>query len=115
MNKTVIIGGGAWGCALGSALLEKTTTPFILTSSPKRANDINNGKSSRFDDNDIQLKLKAGTKPKDILEGASVVILATEVDRVLSFIKEIKDFTNNNCAVLIASKGFGNNLSLIHI
>ena len=48
MNKTVIIGGGAWGCALGSAVLEKKTTPFILTSSPKRANDINNGKSSRF-------------------------------------------------------------------
>ena len=91
MSKTVIIGGGAWGCALGSAVLEKKTTPFILTSSPKRADDINNGKSSRFDDNDIQLKLKAGTKPKDILEGASVVILATEVDRVLSFIKEIKD------------------------
>ena len=113
MNKTVIIGGGAWGCALGSAVLEKKTTPFILTSSPKRANDINNGKSSRFDDNDIQLKLKAGTKPKDILEGASVVILATEVDRVLSFIKEIKDFTNKNCAILIASKGFGNRGEII--
>ena len=79
MNKTVIIGGGAWGWALGSAVLEKKTSPFILTSRPKRANDINNGKSSRFDDNDIQLKLKAGTKPKDILEGASLVILATEV------------------------------------
>ena len=25
MNKTVIIGGGAWGCALGSAVLEKKT------------------------------------------------------------------------------------------
>ena len=115
MNKTVIIGGGAWGCALGSAVLEKNNTPFILTSSSKRADDINNGKSSRFDDNDFRLKLKAGTKPEDILEGASVVILATEVDRALHFIREINDFTDKNCAILLASKGFGPNGEILPI
>ena len=37
MNKIAVIGGGAWGCALASAILKKGYYPFILTSSTKRA------------------------------------------------------------------------------
>ena len=41
MNKIAVIGGGAWGCALASAILKKGYYPFILTSSTKRAEQIN--------------------------------------------------------------------------
>ena len=41
MNKIAVIGGGAWGCALASAILKKGYYPFILTSSTKRAEHIN--------------------------------------------------------------------------
>ena len=48
MNKIAVIGGGAWGCALASAILKKGYYPFILTSSTKRAEQINNEFLSRF-------------------------------------------------------------------
>ena len=48
MNKIAIIGGGAWGCALASAISKKGYYPFILTSSTKRAEQINNDFLSRF-------------------------------------------------------------------
>ena len=41
MSKIVVIGGGAWGCALGSAVTEKNAPAFILTSNSNRANEIN--------------------------------------------------------------------------
>jgi len=113
MNKTVVIGGGAWGCALGSAVSDKNITPIILTSSSDRADEINNGKSSRFNDSNLKLNLKAGANPEDILNDASIIILATEVNRALSFTNVIEKFANKNCTILVASKGFGPNGEII--
>ena len=48
MNKIAVIGGGAWGCALASAISKKGFYPFILTSSTKRAEQINIEFLSRF-------------------------------------------------------------------
>ncbi len=113
MNKTVVIGGGAWGCALGSAVSDKNITPIILTSSSDRADEINNGKSSRFNDSNLKLNLKAGANPENILNDASIIILATEVNRALSFTNAIEKFANKNCTILVASKGFGPNGEII--
>ena len=113
MSKVVVIGGGAWGCALGSAVTKKNAPAFILTSNSDRASEINNGKSSRFKDSSLELNLKAGINPENILRDSSIVILATEVNRSLNFINEIKGFANKNCTVLVASKGFGPNGEVI--
>ena len=51
MNKIAVIGGGAWGCALASAILKKGYYPFILTSSTKRA-------AINIQDEDIALAIK---------------------------------------------------------
>jgi len=113
MNKIAVIGGGAWGCALASAILKKGYYPFILTSSTKRAEQINNEFLSRFKNLESRNELIAHSDPLKVFGNASIIILATEVNRVLSFINEINNYSEENCHVLIASKGFGPNGELL--
>ena len=115
MNKIAVIGGGAWGCALASAILKKGYYPFILTSSTKRAEQINNEFLSRFKNLESRNELIAHSDPLKVFGNASIIILATEVNRVLSFINEINNYSEENCHVLIASKGFGPNGELLSI
>ena len=103
MNKIAVIGGGAWGCALASAILKKGYYPFILTSSTKRAEQINNEFLSRFKNLESRNELIAHSDPLKVFGNASIIILATEVNRVLSFINEINNYSEENCHVLIAS------------
>ena len=63
MNKIAIIGGGAWGCALASAISKKGFYPFILTSSTKRAKRINNEFLSRFKSLESKNKLHSLSRP----------------------------------------------------
>ena len=71
MNKIAIIGGGAWGCALASAISKKGFYPFILTSSTKRAEQINSEFLSRFKDLKSKNELIAQTNPIKVLGKAS--------------------------------------------
>ena len=77
MNKIAVIGGGAWGCALASAILKKGYYPFILTSSTKRAKQINNEFLSRFKNLESRNELIAHSDPLKVFGNASIIILAT--------------------------------------
>ena len=55
----------------------------------------------------------AHSDPVKVFGNASIIILATEVNRVLSFINEINNYSEEKCHVLIASKGFGPNGELL--
>ena len=98
MEKGVIIGGGSWGLALAMAVRRKIGKSFILTSTEKRSQEINN--------NNSLTNIFAGTIAKEILKDASLIIIATEVSRVLSFSDLVKKYSPQNSLVLIASKGF---------
>ena len=114
MNKIAVIGGGAWGCALASAISKKGYYPFILTSSIRRAEQINSEFLSRFKSLKSKNEPIAHSDPVKVFGNASIIILATEVNRVLSFTNEIKNYSEENCHVLIASKGFGPNGCLLY-
>ena len=79
------------GCALASAILKKGYYPFILTST-KRAEHINIEFLSRFKNLESRNELIAHSDPLKVFGNASIIILATEVNRVLSFINEINIF-----------------------
>ena len=113
MNKIAVIGGGAWGCALASAILKKGYYPFILTSSTKRAKQINNEFLSRFKSLESKNELIAHSDPVKVFGNASIIILATEVNRVLSFTNQINNYSEENCHVLIARNCFGPNVKLL--
>ena len=113
MNKIAVIGGGAWGCALASAISKKGYYPFILTSSIRRAEQINSEFLSRFKSLKSKNEPIAHSDPVKVFGNASIIILATEVNRVLSFINEINNYSEENCHILIASKGFGPNGELL--
>ena len=72
MNKIAVIGGGAWGCALASAILRLLS--FILTSSTKRAEQINNEFLSRFKNLESGNELIAHSDPVKIFGNASIII-----------------------------------------
>ena len=106
MKKVVVIGGGSWGGALGSAIAKKIGKSLILTSSAPRSKEINRGNSKIIAKNCLGSKIIAGTVSKEILHDASLVIIATEVKRTLSFCDDISKYSPNKTAILIASKGF---------
>tara|TARA_S200000501_G_scaffold338658_1_gene345647 strand:+ start:310 stop:1257 length:948 start_codon:yes stop_codon:yes gene_type:complete len=100
MEKAVIIGGGSWGLALALAVSRKIGKSFILTSSEKRSQEINNNNNYSL------ANIFAGTFSETILKDASLIIIATEVRRVFSFSDAINKYSPQNSKVLIASKGF---------
>ena len=106
MKKAVVIGGGSWGVALASAIAKKIGKSFILTSSSTRSEEINSGNSTIISKNCSGSEIIAGTVSKEILHDASLIIIATEVKRALSFCDDINKFSPCKTVVLIASKGF---------
>ena len=70
MNKIAVIGGGSWGCALASTILKKGYNPFILTSSTKRAEQINIEFLSRFKSLESKNELIAHSDPLKVFGNA---------------------------------------------
>ena len=106
MNKAVIIGGGSWGLALAAAIANKIGKSFILTSCVSRAKKINEGSVDKLESSTSFPDICAGTVSKEVLKDASLIILATEVNRVLSFSDVINAYSPRGTTILIASKGF---------
>ena len=106
--KVIIIGGGSWGVAIASLVALKVGKAFILCSNKDRAKNISNGKIDRFPNIILSPNIYAGINPKEIMKNASLIIIATEVKRALSFCKSINEFTSEATPVLLASKGFSN-------
>ncbi len=106
-RKAIIIGGGAWGCALASVIEKKIGKSYILTSNSKRAKEINS-KFAKLRNYSSVSGVQASSVPKNILKDGTFVIIASEVNRSLNFCNQINDYTIENCVVLIACKGFYN-------
>ena len=104
-KKAIIIGGGAWGCALASVIERKIGTSYILTSNSSRAKEISR-KLKNQNKNGLASGVHADYNPNETLKNGSLVIIASEVNRALSFCNHINNYTSENCVVLIASKGF---------
>ena len=112
-EKVVVIGGGSWGVAIASAVASKTGQSLVLTSNKKRAFNISRGRSNRFPDLKLHPGIKAGVDPNKILKDSSITFLVTEVKRSLDYIDFINKHTLPESSIIVASKGFSGNCTLL--
>lgn len=105
--KTVVIGSGSWGTALGQVLADNNQDVAIYGIAQDEVDDINNNhkNSKYFPDVGLNPDLKA-TTDLDVVKDADVVLLAVPSIAIGDLAGKISDKLEKKAIVVNVAKGF---------
>ena len=105
-KKIAVIGGGAWGSAIATALVETGQDVGVLTRRADLAESLLAGVSPALDNMKITPPSRAGVDPKAIVSGADAVIMVVPVRATEASLNAMKPFLDSSCPIAFAAKGF---------
>lgn len=105
--KTVVIGSGSWGTALGQVLADNGQDAVVYGVIPEEVDDINNNhkNSKYFNDVELNENLKA-TTDINAVKDADMIVLAVPTGAIESVSQQIAPLMKDNTVVVNVSKGF---------
>ena len=104
-RKITIIGGGAWGSAIASALAKQGRIVRILTRRRKTADELMNGISPALG-LPITPPTMATTDPKAAISDSCAIIMVVPVAATTAMLAAIKPYVGEAIPIAFAAKGF---------
>ncbi len=111
--KFLVIGSGAWGCALSNVISDNNHECLIYGKDINEVNEIKNYHTNKkYLDN---IKLNINIKASDSLEyslkeyNPEIILIATPSSALVSICESIKKYSNNNPLIINVSKGLDKN------
>jgi glycerol-3-phosphate dehydrogenase (NAD(P)+) len=109
MKKILVIGAGAWGCALANLLAKNSAQVFLSANKPEIIKEINTRKTNQKFLPNIKLspKIKAIGDFTEIAKSADFIFIVVPSKSAAEiFIQISQAKIAKNCGVIICSKGF---------
>ena len=108
MSNILVLGSGAWGCALANLLADNENSVTIYGIDENEINDINNNhlNSKYFNDVKINENIKATNDLISSLNNIDLIVLAIPSFAIKEMVLKIKNRINKNTIIVNVAKGF---------
>lgn len=108
MLNVLVLGSGAWGCALANLLADNKNNVTIYGIDENEINDINNNhlNSKYFNDVKINESIKATNDLDASLNNVDLIVLAIPSFAIKEMVLKIKNRINKNTIIVNVAKGF---------
>lgn len=103
--KIAILGTGAYGMALANIFNDNKCKVFMWTNSKEELDLLITERKSNKIEYDIPSSISISTDMKEVVEDASIIVMAVPAKFVGSVSSQLKEYYNNNQVICIASKG----------
>ena len=103
--KIAIFGTGAYGMALANIFNDNKCKVFMWTNSKEELDLLITERKSNKIEYDIPSSISISTDMKEVVEDASIIVMAVPAKFVGSVSSQLKEYYNNNQVICIASKG----------
>ncbi|MCE2517873.1 MAG: NAD(P)H-dependent glycerol-3-phosphate dehydrogenase [Alphaproteobacteria bacterium] len=104
-RRVAVIGGGAWGSALASALAQNGHDVRILTRRDDLATALEHGTSPALDGLAITAPSRASTDPAVVLDAVDAVVMVVPVSATASSLAQLRPYLPEGAPVAFAAKG----------
>ena len=108
MLNVLVLGSGAWGCALANLLADNKNNVTIYGIDENEINDINNNhlNSKYFNDVKINENVKATNNFEASFNNIDLIVLAIPSFAIKEMVLKIKNKINKNTIIVNVAKGF---------
>jgi len=105
-RRIAVIGGGAWGSAIASALAKAGHVTKVLTRRDDLAQALMEGRSPALNDLPITPPMLASTDAEAVVSDAEAVMMVVPVRATESSLSELKPYLGADVPIAFAAKGF---------
>ena len=105
-RRIAVIGGGAWGSAIASALAKSGHVTKVLTRRDDLAEALMDGRSPALNDLPITPPMLASTDSEAVVSDAEAVMMVVPVRATESSLADLKPYLGADVPIAFAAKGF---------